>query len=72
MFLPENLATLSTFCGVKARPEFAQKRFNHSEQKSSLPDGLAKDIAAEYKHVYEFCGELFPETKNLWGGFKYL
>lgn len=72
MFEPPNLERLSAFSGVPTRPEHAVRKFNVSEVAEPISEKAAARIAAHYRNVYEFAAKRFPQTLNLWRGFKYL
>ncbi len=72
MFAAENIAKISDFIGVEARPEFAEKKVNISGAKIEFGEELKAAIANSYGDVYQAVKERMPQVVSLWPGFKYL
>jgi len=72
MFEAENIRRISKFCGVEARPALAQEKINATPSVDSLSDNAQKQIATQYREVYDFVANRFPQAVDLWKGFNYL
>jgi hypothetical protein len=72
MFTPDRLAALSAFCCVPFTPAHMEKKFNVSEKAAPLGDAVCEGIARHYRDVYRFAAVRFPQTIELWRGFRYL
>lgn len=72
MFTPDRLAALSAFCCVPFTPAHMDKKFNVSEKAAPLGDAVCEGIARHYRDVYRFAAARFPQTIELWRGFRYL
>lgn len=69
MTVPE-IQRFSEFFGVPPRPDFAGQKFNVSAKDSALPIAPMRQISHEFRQVYAFCGERFPEVRQHWRGFE--
>lgn len=72
MFIDKNIGELSEFLGVKISIDSALRRENPTKKLKCLPEGLERRIASYYEDVYRFCGTRFPETLDLWNGFRFI
>lgn len=72
MFDPEPLARLSAFCGVSFRPSHRERMLNVSEVATPIGDAARERIARHYRHIYDFAAKRFPQTIQLWSGYRYL
>lgn len=72
IFVLRDIARLSAFCNVEARPTLLEKPVFASEKGQPLSDEARRTIAARYRHVYEFMAKRFPATTELWSGYRYL
>lgn len=72
MFEPDKLALLSAFCRVPLRPRRTGRKVNVSEVTVPISDAACAKIAAHYREVYDFAARRFPQTVELWRGFRYL
>jgi hypothetical protein len=66
MFEKKNVSKISSFLDIPPNYEFAQERTNVSPKVESLDPTLRQEIRKFYDHVYEYCGEHFPQTRHLW------
>jgi hypothetical protein len=71
MFSDEKIIDLSNFLQVAPNLEFKNMKFKVS-QKLLVDENIRRHIARHYRGVYEFAGARFPETIQLWKGFRYL
>jgi hypothetical protein len=69
MFTPRNIKNLSDFCGVSYLPDFSNMKIHVSPKFDIEPLKIRSEIMSYYRHVYEFCWDKFPDTKNLWHQF---
>ena len=72
MFELEGVRKISEFCGVEARPSLVQERINATPVVGNLSESTRRQIATQYREVYDFVARRFPQAVNLWTGFKYL
>ena len=72
MFEAENVRKMSKFCGVEARPSLVQEKINATPIVDRLSDSAQKQIATQYREVYDFAAKRFPQVLDLWKGFNYL
>ena len=72
MFEAENVRKISNFCGVEARPALTTEKINATPFVDSLSDSAHKQIATQYREVYDFVAKKFPQALDLWKGFNYL
>jgi hypothetical protein len=72
MFTPEGLATLETFLGVRFAPGAEDRPANVTQKSVSIPRWLRRRVVLHYAHVYEYCAQHYPETRDHWPGFPVL
>jgi hypothetical protein len=72
MFRPENIARLSAFCRVSARPELAEDKVMVTPVKRSLSEDTLSRIARQFRPVYDFAASRYPQARDLWLGYRYL
>lgn len=72
MFEPANIAKLSVFCRVSTRQGYSTRKSNVSEVTTPISEFVYRRIAAHYREVYDFAARRFPQTTELWPGFRYL
>lgn len=66
MLTSPRLEELSRFCGVEPDVSFVSTRVNFSPKEQRVSAELKADVMAFYAEVYEFCGDRFPQTRQLW------
>ncbi len=66
MMQPEQIEALSRFIGIKPDPKFSGRIFNAFPKTEVISMATRRAVAAEYRHVYEFCAVRFPRTRTLW------
>ena len=71
MFETENIVSLSEFLGVNVDIDFKNEIINASP-KLSFDERTKGDIASYYNETYTFVADRFPQTEQLWGGFRYI
>ena len=72
MFSPEKLAVLSKFCGVPVSSSLAGQKVNAAPKAGDLDTAVRAEIAAQFRPVYEFVGERYPEALSIWPSFRLL
>lgn len=72
MFRPEEVARISAFCHVAARPEQAEEKQFATPVLRSLSEETVTKIARQFRPVYEFAAARYPQVTELWSGFRYL
>jgi hypothetical protein len=72
MFRPDEIARISAFCNVAARPEQAEEKLFVTPVLRSLSEETVAKIARQFKPVYDFTAARYPQVKALWPGFRYL
>ncbi len=72
MFRPDQVARISAFCRLPARPEQAAKKVFATPATRTLKDETRRAIAARFRPVYDFAAARYPQVKDLWSGFRYL
>lgn len=70
--LKKNVERLSHFLGVEPKPQFVSVKVNVTEKGSGVEQNTIQTVVNEYKDVYRYCEERFPQVKELWSGFDYL
>lgn len=72
MHTVEKIAALSDFCGVASQPEKAAMRANVSRKVDELDLRVAAAIARHFRPVYDMAAADFPQSTQLWPGFRHL
>jgi hypothetical protein len=72
MHQPEKIMALSAFCGVPARFDMIEKRLNARPKTVEIDAGIKAQIARHYHTVYDQAARIFPQSLELWPGFRYL
>lgn len=63
---------LNNFLNVKSKKTLIDKKINTSTPLKLQDEKLMREIAIFYSNTYSYFKKNFPETRDLWGGFKYL
>ena len=72
-FEEKSIVALSDFLKIPPNPAFGRQHINVSNHINiDINDDVRRFIAETYKDTYSFCGRRFPETKELWGGFRFM
>ena len=66
MFQRAQIAKISKFIGIDENYEFSKVRVNKTKSEVEDFPNLEGKIMEFYKPVYEYCNEVFPETRDLW------
>lgn len=69
MFEPKNIAKISEFMGIIARPDFGSVAINTSVKNTDIALRLKSKIVDYYDPTYGFISARFPEVKSVWTGF---
>ncbi len=72
MFLPKNIEQISRFIGISAKPELSKVKVNSATASVAISEDSRAAVAEHYREVYEYMADFMPQTRELWGGFKYL
>jgi hypothetical protein len=72
MFLPKNIEHISRFIGISAKPELSKVKVNSATASVAISEDSRAAVAEHYREVYEYMADFMPQTRELWGGFKYL
>ena len=73
LFEERSIVALSDFLDMPSNPAFGKKRYNAKpEAATEISDDTRRFIAETYKDTYSFCARRFPQTRELWGGFRWL
>ena len=66
------LRELSDFLGVSYRPETIATPVNPQKRNLKLNEEVLQECAQLYRPTYEAIAKIFPQTEELWSGWKYL
>lgn len=69
LFRRESLDQIAEFLGVGVDESFLEERLNASgkEQGQGMKPETRELVRSFYAHVYDFCAQRFPRTRELWG-----
>lgn len=68
----KGIAGISDYLELPPNYDFANTKVNVSPKSSALADKTTAIVAHEYRDVYDFCADRFPQTKTLWTGNDHL
>ena len=63
---------IKNFLNITEDKKYVSEKINNSTEDLLTNINLKKEIVSNFKTTYLFCKKHFPETKNLWEGYKYL
>ena len=75
LFEERSIVALSDFLDMPSNPAFGKKHHNprpSTQAVVEINDDTRRFIAETYKDTYSFCARRFPQTRELWGGFRWL
>lgn len=72
MFTPKQLESLGAFLGVTFATGAEGQRANATRKSAEIPLWLRRRVVQHYAHVYDYCAQHYPETRDLWPGFTIL
>ena len=72
LFSQSQVARLSDYVGIPCRFERIAERINTARRELRFSEAVRSAVARHYGPVYEYMARRFPQTCNLWPGFKYL
>ena len=67
MFRRESLDQIADFFGVGVDERFLEERLNASPKEQGIHPATRRLVMDHYAHIYDFCAERFPSTRELWG-----
>ena len=66
MFQSQQLDDISSFLGIDVDNEFTKVQVNKTETKAEDFPDLENEIRKYFDPVYQYCYDMFPETRDLW------
>ena len=66
MFQSKQLDDISSFLGIDVDNEFTKVQVNKTKTKAEDFPDLENEIRKYFDPVYQYCYEMFPETRGLW------